>query len=315
MPPASRTADWREALTAIAALETGLLARFRDGATPAGAARDAGLDERAAGIVARALADLGLLEPAGGGDRLRVTARGEALLAPAEDGADPAGALYLEARAIRSHLGLAGTLRTGRPPDDVSAGDRGTRERFMRAMRDVTAPRIPEVLAAVGPPPPGGRLLDVGGAPGVHARAFAGDGWDVTVLDLPETVELGAPALEAAGVAWVAGDATRALPDGPWDAVHLGNLAHLLDRATAAALIARAAAALRPGGLLLIGEVLGDRSPQGPGFGVMMLVSTPGGDAWGEEDYRGWMAAAGAPAERVVAVEDGWHHLLIGRRA
>ena len=62
-------------------------------------------------------------------------------------------------------------------------------------------------------------------------------------------------------------------------------------------------------------EVLGDRSPQGPGFGVMMLVSTPGGDAWTEDDYRGWMAAAGAPLERVVPVEEGWHHLLIGRRA
>jgi hypothetical protein len=135
------------------------------------------------------------------------------------------------------------------------------------------------------------------------------------VLDLPETLEIGAPDLRAAGIACVAGDAGEGLPDGPWDAVHLGNIVHLLDRDAAAALVARAAAVLRPGGLLLIGEVLGDRSPQGPGFGVMMLVSTPGGDAWTEEAYRAWMAAAGAPLERVVAVEDGWHHLLIGRRA
>ena len=315
MPPADRTVDWREALTALAALDSGLLAGFRDGAAPADAARAAGLDARAAGIVATALVDGGVLEPAGDGGRLRTTARGDALLTPAADGTDPAGGLFLEARAMRSHLALADTLRTGRPPDDVSLGDRPTRERFMRAMRDVTAPRIPEVLAAVGPPPPGGRLLDVGGAPGVHARAFAAGGWDVTVLDLPETLAIGAAGLRAAGVTPVAGDATQGLPDGPWDAVHLGNIAHLLDREAAAALVARAAAALRPGGLLLIGEVLGDRSPQGPGFGVMMLVSTPGGDAWTEGDYRGWAAAAGAPLERVVPVEDGWHHLLIGRRA
>lgn len=314
MPPASRTADWRETLTALAALETGLLAAFGDGATPGRAARAAGLDPRAARIVATSLADLGLLEPAAAG-ALRTTARGAALLAPAPDGADPAGALFLEARAIRSHLALADTLRTGVAPDDVSAGDGPTRKRFMRAMRDVTAPRIPEVLAAVGPAPEGGRLLDVGGAPGVHARAFADDGWDVTVLDLPETLAIGAADLRAAGVTPVPGDATEGLPGGPWDAVHLGNVAHLLDRAAAAALIARAAAALRPGGLLLIGEVLGDRSAQGPGFGVMMLLSTPGGDAWTEDDHRRWMAAAGAPLERVVPVEGGWHHLLIGRRA
>ena len=314
MPPAGRTVDWREALTALAALETGLLAGFRGGATPQEAARAAGLDARAARIVATALAAQGLLEPAGDG-ALRTTARGEALLAPAADGTDPAGALHLEARAIRSHLELPDVLDSGRPPDDVSAGDRPTRQRFMRAMRDVTAPRIPEVLAAVGPAPPGGRLLDVGGAPGVHARAFAGDGWDVTVLDLPETLEIGAGDLRAAGVTPVPGDATEGLPEGPWDAVHLGNIAHLLDREAAAALVARAAAALRPGGLLLISEVLGDRSPQGPGFGVMMLVSTAGGDAWTEDEYRGWMAAAGAPLERTVPVEDGWHHLLIARRA
>ncbi|HET6689654.1 MAG TPA: methyltransferase [Miltoncostaeaceae bacterium] len=314
MPPASRTVDWRETLTVLAALDTGLLAGFRDGATPGDAARAAGLDPRAAGVVAVALEDRGLLEDAGDG-RLRTTQRGDALLAPAADGPDPAGALFLEARAMRSHLALADTLRSGAPPDDVSAGDRATRERFMRALRDVTAPRIPEVLAAVGPAPPGGRLLDVGGAPGVHARAFAGDGWDVTVLDLPGTLEIGAADLRAAGVAAVPGDATDALPEGPWDAVHLGNVLHLLDREGAAALVARAAAALRPGGLLAIGEVLGDRSAQGPGFGVMMLVSTPGGDAWTEGDHRRWMAAAGAPLERVVAIEDGWHHLLIGRRA
>ena len=314
MPPASRTVDWREALTALAALETGLLAGFRGGATPQEAARAAGLDDRAARIVAAALADQGLLEPVGDGV-LRTTARGDALLAPAADGTDPAGALHLEVRAIRSHLALADVLRGSLPPDDVSAGDPDTRERFMRAMRDVTAPRIPAVLAAVGPPPPGGRMLDVGGAPGVHARAFAGDGWDVTVVDLPGTLEIGARDLRAAGVTPVAGDATQGLPEGPWDAVHLGNIAHLLDRDEAAALVARAVAALAPGGLLLIGEVLGDRRPQGPVFGLMMLVSTAGGEAWTEDDYRGWMAAAGAPLERIVDVDDGWHHLLIGRRA
>lgn len=303
---------WREVLIATAALDTGLLAAFGEGATPDEAAAAAGLAARPARIVATALRAMGLLEPAAG-DGLRLTPAGGGLLRPDGDD-DPAGELMLEERAIRSHLHLAEVLRGAAPPDDVSAGDGATRLRFMRAMRDVAAPRAATAVAALGPPPPGARLLDVGGAPGTYARAFAAAGWDVTVLDLPESIEVAGPDLRAAGVAAVGGDATAALPDGPWDVVYIGNVAHLLGPAQAAALIARAGAALRPGGLLAVQEVLGDESPQGPGFGVMMLVSTAEGDAYPRARYERWMAAAGCPPQSSVSIQDGQHHLLLGRR-
>jgi SAM-dependent methyltransferase len=312
-PRPSLPADWREALIVLAAAETGLLGAFATRRTPAAAAREAGLDARAARIVATALADLGYLEGDGGG--LVLTARGARAVEPPGDGTDLVGGLHLEARAMRSHLALADALRDGRPVDDVSAGDRAAVERFMRAMRHIGAPRVPVTVAEMGPPPHGGRLLDVGGAPGAYAAAFAGAGWEVTVLDLPAALAVTGPALEAAGVRAVAGDATAALPDGPWDAVYLGNLAHLFGPGDAAALVARAGGALRPGGLLAVQEVLGDVSPQGAGFGVMMLLSTPAGEAYPTGRYREWMAAAGCPVERVVPLEEGWHHLLLGRRA
>ncbi len=309
----SLPADWREALIALAAVETGLLEAFAGASEPAAAARAAGLDPRAVRLVATALADLGYLSADGDGT-LALTPRGAALLGPGDDGTDVAGGLHLEARAMRSHLALADALRTGRPVDDVSAGDPETIERFARAMRHIAAPRAAVTVAVAGPPPPGGRLLDVGGAPGTYARAFAAAGWEVTVLDLPGPLDVAGEGLRAAGVRVVAGDAAAALPDGPWDAVYLGNLVHLFDPDAAGALVGRAGAALRPGGLLAVQEVLGDASPQGPGFGVMMLVSTPGGEAYTEADYRRWMAAAACPVERVVALEEGWHHLLLGRR-
>lgn len=216
---------------------------------------------------------------------------------------------------MRSHLGLVETLRSGLPQDDVSGGDRATRERFMRAMRRVAAPRAATTARALGAPPAGARLLDVGGAPGTYARAFAATGWRVTVLDLPATLEIGEPWLSEAGITAVAGDATEALPAGPWDAVYLGNVLHLFSPEVAAALVRRAGAALAPGGLLAVQEVLGDRSRQGPAFGVMMLVSTRGGDAYPEGDLRAWMASAGCPVEEVVSLEEAQHHLLMGRRA
>lgn len=306
-------ADWRRTLLVSGALESGLLARFAEPSTPEEAARAAGLDPRAAGIVARALVDVGCLEQAGAG-ALRLAGWG-AVLVGSPEGDDLAGALALEARAMRSHLALAQTLLTGRPQDDVSGGDRATRERFMRAMRQVAAPRVPATVEALGAPAPGARLLDIGGAPGTYALAFAEAGWDVTVLDLPGTLEIGAPALHAGGVSTVAGDATRQIPDGPWDVVYIGNVIHLLGPAQAAALVARAAGALAPSGRLAIQEVLGDLSPQGPAFGVMMLVSTEAGDAYPRAAYAEWMAAAGCPLERVVSLEEGWHHLLLGGRA
>jgi hypothetical protein len=304
--------DWREVLIARAALETGLLGALEQGRPVDEAADAAGLDHRAARIVSTALVGAGYLEEAG--DGLRTTERARALLRPAGEGLDPAGDLHQQARAMRSHLGLEETLRTGRPVDDVSGGDRVTIERFMRAMRHVAAPRAPHSVAALGTPATGARLLDVGGAPGTYARAFVAAGWDVTVLDQPRTLEVEGSGLRAAGIATVAGDATSALPGAAWDAVYLGNVVHLFDAETAAALVARAGAALAPGGTLAVQEVLGDASPQGPAFGVMMLVSTPGGDAYPEAAYRDWMAAAGCPVERAVVLEEGWHHLLLGRR-
>ncbi len=314
MPRTDRAAEWREILIVHAALESGLLAAFKRALSPEEAAGAAGLDGRATRIAAVALRASGHLEDAGEG-RYRASERGRAMLVPGPDGGDPAGGLDLEVRSIRSHLELADTLRSGRPCDDVSGGGAADRTRFMRAMREVAARRAPDAVAALGAPSPGARILDVGGAPGTYACAFAGAGWDVTVLDLPETLAIGEPELSAAGVACVAGDARAGLPDGPWDAVYLGNVLHLLAPDAAAAVVASAAAALVPGGILAVQEVLGDLSPQGPRFGVMMLLSTDEGDAYASADYRGWMAAAGSPLDRIVSLDEGWHHLLIGRRS
>lgn len=315
MPRPDIVDEWREALIVDAALQTGLLGALADAPAPEPAADlavRAGLDPRAVRIVAGALVALGYLEGDAAG--LGLSARGRALLASEPGGADPAASVGLTARAIASHLRLAETLRHGHAGDDVSAGDPATRARFMGAMRHIAGPRAPAVTAALGPPPPGATLLDIGGAPGTYARAFAAAGWAVTVFDLPDTLALGADELRAAGVATVAGDATETIPEGPWDAVYLGNIVHLFDPEGAAALLARAGAVVAPGGALAVQEVVRDLSIPGARFAVMMLLSTPLGDSYTEAEHRDWMAAAGCPLEAVVALEGGMHHLLIGRR-
>jgi SAM-dependent methyltransferase len=291
--------------------ETGLLERLAHGGTAAELARDLGLDVRAVRIAADALVAHGHARR--DGDRWTLTVRGAQLVAPG-DGADPLGGALLEAREMAAQVRLADVLRTGAPRDDLSGGDPAARGRFMRAMRRVAAPRARATVAALPAPADGGRLLDVGGAPGSYAIPFARAGWDVTVVDLAETLEVTGALLDRAGVAWVAGDITAGLPPGEWDAVYLGNVVHLFGPADAEALVLRAGAALRPGGRLAVQEVVSGLADPAPGFGVTMLAGTREGEAYGVDDLRRWMRDAGCPVHAIVAVEPRAHHLLLGVR-
>lgn len=313
MSNSARVEDWHEITVVAAALRTGVVEAFSDPSSATDAAARCGLDTRATGVVARALGGFGYLDHAG--EVFSLTDRGRELLAPAPDGRDPAAEILLAERAIAAHLRLSEALRDGHPVDDVSHAPPDEHARFMRAMRNTASRRVPATLAAVGPPPAGGRLLDAGGAPGTYARAFARAGWRVTVLDIPDALALTRAGLEADGIDVVSGDMTADLPPGPWDAVYLGNVTHLFDAPTVRDLLARAGRALAHGGLLAVQDMVRGMSGQAARFAVLMLLGTEGGDTYDEAGYRAWMAEAGCPVERIVDVEEGWHQLILGRRA
>jgi hypothetical protein len=108
---------------------------------------------------------------------------------------------------------------------------------------------------------------------------------------------------------------TAAVPAGPWDCVYLGNVTHLFGPETVRALLARAGAQLAPGGLLAVQDMVRGLSGQAARFAVLMLLATPDGDTYDEAQYRRWMDEAGCPVEAIVDVEEGWHQLILGRRA
>ncbi|WP_116203006.1 class I SAM-dependent methyltransferase [Amycolatopsis circi] len=104
-------------------------------------------------------------------------------------------------------------------------------------------------------PSTGQRVLDVGGATGVHARWLAADGHSVHVVD-PVAGHV-AEAVEIEGVTAEVGDA-RALPwpDNSADTVLLmGPLYHLTESDDRAQAIAEARRVLRPGGLLFAAAI------------------------------------------------------------
>jgi SAM-dependent methyltransferase len=103
------------------------------------------------------------------------------------------------------------------------------------------------------------RILDVGGATGVHARWLAADGHAVHVVDpVPAHVEHVRGASGPGGrITAEVGDA-RALPvpDGGFDAaLVLGPLYHLTDRADRVQALAEAGRAVRPGGLIFVAAI------------------------------------------------------------
>ena len=308
MPPEGQQ-SWREILTVSAALRTGLLEALRTPARADEAAERASLDPRAVGVVARSLCELGYLESDGDTLRLAPLAAGVLDDAHGEAGAE----LLLGERAIRDHLALDAVLRGEPRADDISQGSLPERRRFMAAMRHISAPRAPQTAAALAPSRPGARLLDVGGAPGTYGSAFDEAGWEVTVFDLAETLEVVADDLAARGLRRIAGDLTRELPRGPWDAIYLGNVLHLFGAAEARAIVARAAERLAEGGALAIQEMMLGRAPQAVGFGVLMLVATEDGDVHSAQDYRDWVGAAGLRPEPVIDLDGGEHQLLIAR--
>ena len=303
--------DWREILVLAAAVQTGMYARLADPASPEQVASELGLDPRATRITIAALIDRGwCIED---GRHVGLSARARAASGPAPSDPDLAEVL-LTAREIAAYQRLEGTLRTGTPSHDVSAGDTTTRRRFLEAMRAIAARRSAATMRALPAPPRGGRLLDVGGGPGTYAHAFREHGWQVTVIDLPESLELAGDDLARWGVAQIAGDITEGLPDGPWDCVYLGNVTHLFGPELAAALVVRAGAILAPGGRLAIQDVVRGLAVPAALFGVTMLVGTRAGEVYDQETYARWMEAAACPLETVVAAEPERHHLLIGRR-
>ncbi|WP_199841132.1 MULTISPECIES: class I SAM-dependent methyltransferase [Actinomycetes] len=104
-------------------------------------------------------------------------------------------------------------------------------------------------------PPTGQRVLDVGGATGVHARWLAADGHSVHVVDpVPRHV---AEAAEIEGVTAEVGDArTLPWPENSADVVLLmGPLYHLTDSGDREQALAEARRVLRPGGIVVAAAI------------------------------------------------------------
>lgn len=283
--------------------------------TAAAVAGRCGTDGRAADKLLNLLVGMRYLRRSGDGAyRLTKMARRWLLKGSSRSVLDMVLMKFLEWEWIE---GLEAFVRTGKPLDvhsSMSADDWGLYQRGMRAQAGVAggflARRVPM-------PPNATAMLDIGGSHGYFSVVLCQrhPALRSVVLDLPEAVEQAAPLLAAEGmgdrVVHRAGDAlTDDLGTEAYDFILVFSLVHHFDAATNRALVARCARALRPGGLLVIGDLMRPESPERASamdlFYDLYFALTSRSGLWSFEEMAEWQRAAGLQPRKPM-------HLLMGQ--
>jgi SAM-dependent methyltransferase len=134
----------------------------------------------------------------------------------------------------------------------------GSWDRYHAGLRAVARLGAPEIVERVRIPPGARRLLDLGGSHGLYSIAFCSrhPGLSATVLDWAQARDVAETTIVAAGmserVAFLAGDIWRdGFPSGR-DVVRLFNLVRIFPAERSEAMVRRAVAALRPGGIVVV---------------------------------------------------------------
>jgi SAM-dependent methyltransferase len=147
------------------------------------------------------------------------------------------------------------------------------------------------------------RVLDIAAGHGMFGIVLAQQNAhaEIVAVDWPGVLEVATENAQKAGVhdrhQTLPGDAFKVEYGTGYDIALLTNFLHHYDVATCTDLLRKVAAALNPGGRAVILEFVpnDDRvsPPVAAGFSLMMLASTPAGDAYTLSDLRGMTEDAG----------------------
>lgn len=202
-------------------------------------------------------------------------------------------------------------VRTGRGLDlHATLGQEGW-TLYQDAMRALAVDNAPAIARRIPLPRRAQRMLDIGGSHGLHSAALCRlhPALRSEVLELPAAMTRSRSLLEREGlgerVVHRAGDVLRdELGENAYDLVLVINLVHHFSEEQNRALSLRAARALRPGGLFVIGDIEKGAAPRDAGAirGTMdlyfALTSTSG--TWGLSTMREWQKAASLEPLRAI---------------
>ena len=263
------------------------------------------------------------------GDTYALTSDSAAFLDRGSPSCVAAAADFVYAAEIREAFAdVAATVRRGgtvMPAGGTVAPEHPVWVRFARSMAPLVrvAARAVANMVQADPARPL-RVLDVAAGHGVFGIAFAErhERAEITALDWPGVLEVARENAGAAGVEdrfrAIAGSAFEADLGGPYDLVLLANFLHHFDPPTCERLLERVRAALTPDGRAVTVEFVPDEGrvspPQAAMFSLVMLCSTPAGDAYTFAELDGMFRRAGFSKSRLHVAGPGGPQVIISQR-
>jgi SAM-dependent methyltransferase len=289
------------------ALDLGLFSAIGRGrATAPDLAARCGASPRGVRILCDYLTTLGFLLKEG--DRYGLTADSATFLDRGSPAYLGASLEFLLASPLTEAFGdVAAAVRRGGtvvPRDGSLAPEHPIWVTFARVMT-ATAGAAAGPLAALAGFEAGrrARVLDVAAGHGRYGIAIAEryPAAEVVALDWPNVLEVARENARAAGLGdrfrTLAGSALEVEYGAGYDLVLLTNFLHHFDPATCRAVLRKVHAALAPGGRAVTLEVVPDDDrispPQQARFGLVMLCTTPSGDAYTFPEYEAMFREAG----------------------
>lgn len=299
--------DYRELCLLWAARKTGIVdaVMFHAG-TPEEVAAETDVTERSARITLSAMAELGYLETVDG--EYEATNRALGLFAKTD--VRSIGTVSHQMDCLDRWFSLPETMRTGTPPEHSDSWTTN----FMGAMATVDETTVRSaVTEAVHEHPEAERVLDIGGGPGSFSTEFARRGYEVTLLDQPDVIDIDRTFLEREPVTLVSGDATDDLPAG-FDLAFCVRVAHALGPEKNRELVANVYDALDPGGAAVFIDHVRGRTDGAAMFGAYMLAVTENGDTYTADQFREWFDDAGFETFEIRDVPGTNQQAIVGHR-
>lgn len=292
------TAYW-DSQALLTANRLGLFALLASEAkTPEQIAGELGTQPRGTRLLLNACVALQLLTEDQG--RYSNSALSEAFLTPGKPGYLGDAIRYSD-DLYQTWGSLEQALKSGAPPMSAEAytgGDLQQTRNFVYGMHN-RALGIGRVLVNLVDLSNRKAMIDVGGGPGTYSALLARTYPELhsKVLDLPGVLKISREIIESMGVAERV--TTQPLdylrdefPPGN-DVVLVSGVFHRESEATCQDLIQRAAAALDPGGLLVVSDIFTDPGGKGPSFatlfGLNMMLTADDGGVHSDADVAAWM--------------------------
>jgi SAM-dependent methyltransferase len=210
-----------------------------------------------------------------------------------------------------SKLGLA--VKNAEPVADMQGMPEEELRAFILGMDDIARDSAVAVMNAVDLSPYR-RVMDLGGGPGSYPITFLERHGEMraTLVDRPKVIAIAREQVEKAGLSgrfdFVEGDLVQDPLPRDHDLIFVSNVVHMLSPDENQELIRRCFEVLAPGGLLILKDFFTDRDHAGPPFSLLfaiqMLLHTPGGDTYSEDEVAAWSEAAGFEKGHVVSLTE-----------